>query len=67
MKKTFASLVAISVSFVGSAFAETNSIATTITAMQSDMTTNLTLVGTALVALAAVAVGFKWIKAMIFG
>lgn len=67
MKKTFASLVALSVLFVGSASAETSSIATTITAMQSDMTTNLTLVGTALVALAAVAVGFKWIKAMIFG
>jgi hypothetical protein len=57
-------ILLVSVLFAPTVFADT---AETIAQMQVDMITNLTLVGTAMIAVAAVAVGFKWIKASIFG
>lgn len=35
--------------------------------ISTDVTTALTAIGTALIVLAALAVGFKWIKGMLFG
>lgn len=57
-------LVVAGVAASSSAFA---GVSETIATMQTQMTSDVTTVGTALIAVAAVVVGFKWLKAMLFG
>lgn len=69
MKKLTAYLaIALSMVAAPAAFAnEGSAISATVSAMQTQMTTDLTTVGVALIAVAAVAVGLKWVKGMLFG
>ena len=60
-----ASVAAVSAVSVAPAYAiDTTAVETYI---GTDVTTALTAVGVALITLAALAIGFKWIKGMLFG
>lgn len=69
MKKTFIALAVLASTVSASAFAEVGDsvAASTIADFSARMTGDLTLVGLAMISLAALAVGFKWIKGALFG
>lgn len=71
MKQTFITLLVITASFLfsplASATGPTIDVSGVVTFLNGDVATAINSVGGAILTLSGIAVGYKWVKAMIFG